>query len=152
MSIGFWARYVGRSTMIAALCLPQTAWAQNTAPDEQLDTILAPASDRAPLVGCAALFRAFRLYAGEDTEVGQSATEREQDMIVFATLVWQASENLSMDDALAAIIPILADATELYLDRFVENNETTGSVFGDNLEGRVTFCNALRDELVESVQ
>lgn len=135
-----------------AICAPDTAIAQPLLFEDRLETALAPAGDNASLIGCIALFRAFRLYAGDETEVGQTAALRENDLAVFATLVWQTEQNLGMDEAVLAILPLIETATELYLDRFVDNYETTGRVFDDNLDQRLAFCGILRDRLMESMQ
>ncbi|GAA5067314.1 hypothetical protein N0B44_02925 [Roseibacterium beibuensis] len=141
---------------LCALCLalPATAQEMSEAPaapegfDEAMGAALAAAGAGETLVQCTALFRAFRLYAGEQTEVGRMAAERETDMAVFSVLVWQdETGSEDMEAAFEVVVPWVDAATELYLDRMTANQAEGGTVFDANLEGNLGFCNALRDRL-----
>ncbi len=137
---------------LLSLALGSAALAQTDAFEAEMEALLTPAEDRASLLRCAALFRAFRLYAGEDTELGQAAQEREQDVVVFTTMIWQSDEGLEMEAAMDQIVPLITDATELFITRMVENSETGGTVFDPELEDEVGYCNALRNTLMEALE
>ncbi|AHM05682.1 hypothetical protein roselon_03424 [Roseibacterium elongatum DSM 19469] len=141
---------------LCAVFLAGPVTAQNmsvppTAPDgfeTAMEAALAEAGTGAQLVRCTALFRAFRLYAGDETDLGRMAAERETDMAVFSVMVWQDDTGSDdMDAAFATVVPWVTEATELYLDRMVDNQAALGTVFDPDLEANLGFCNALRDRL-----
>jgi hypothetical protein len=107
------------------------------------------AGEAAPLVRCAGLFRAFRVVAGEDSEAGATAAEYETDLAVTASVVWQqATGAAEARAAFDAIVPMVAGAAELFLDRMAANRADGGSVFDDALDTELAYCDALRDGIV----
>jgi hypothetical protein len=104
----------------------------------------------ASLLRCSALFRAFHVYAGPGTEVGETAAARETDMAVTAVVVWQNETGTDdLDIAFDAVVPVVTAATELYLDRMVENSETGDSVFDPALEAELAYCTALHARIMD---
>lgn len=117
--------------------------------EDAMSAILAEAGMAHGLIRCAALFRAFRVYAGDLSEIGEMAAERETDMGVFSVIVWQNENGIEdNEEAFAAIVPIVEGATELFFGRMIENQRATGTVFDTDLEGNLGYCNALRDQLL----
>lgn len=110
----------------------------------RMDATLAPAGDVAPFLRCAGLFRAFRLLAGEDTETGADALDREVDLAVLASLLREAETGAGRDAVMAEIVPLIAGAAELYLDRMVANDAATGRVLDDGLAGSLAVCAELQ--------
>lgn len=139
---------------ILALCVAAApALAQPAGFEDRIGAALAGSGENAGLMRCAGLFRAFRLYAGDDSELGATAAEREGDFAVFAAISWQdETDNDDIDAALAFVVPYIDAGTDLYLERMIENHRATDTVFDDDLEESIAFCNALRVRLLESVE
>lgn len=117
---------------------------------ESMERALAEAGSAAPLLRCTAFFRAFRLYAGEESEVGATALEHETDLAAAAVVVWQdeiGAENLNA--AFETIVPVVGEATELFLARMADNQEERGIVFDDALEAELTYCDTLHAGVAE---
>jgi hypothetical protein len=133
------------------LALASGAVAQSDTFDAELETALAPAEDRAELISCLALFRSFRVYFGADTEAGAEAGAREVDMTVLSSVIWQGATGATLDEAMAAILPLADAATELYTARFEANHDETGDLFDAGLTGRLASCDTLRAHLVEAL-
>jgi hypothetical protein len=135
----------------ALFALPSTARAQESGGDlfdRAMNAALFQAGEAAPLMRCAAVFRAFRVYAGDTSEIGATAAERETDLAVTAVVVWQnETATADLQAAFAAIVPMVTDATDLFLARMVENHDDTGAVFDDALETELAYCNALHAEI-----
>ncbi|MCU4652899.1 hypothetical protein N8I71_08650 [Roseibacterium sp. SDUM158016] len=104
----------------------------------------------ASLLRCTAVFRAFHLYAGTDTQVGATAAERETDMAVSGVVVWQDETGTDdLDAAFETVVPMVTAATELYLDRMVANAEAGDSVFDPDLEAELSYCSALHERIMD---
>jgi hypothetical protein len=124
--------------------------AETDAFGQAMERVLADAGEAAPLLRCTALFRAFRLYAGADSEVGGIAAEHETDLATTAAVVWQDETGTSdLARAFEAIVPMMAEATELFLARMAENAEPEGNVLDPALEADLAWCDALHGEIVE---
>jgi hypothetical protein len=128
-----------------------TAAAQTDAFDTELAETLSEAGERAELVSCLALFRAFRLYFGAETEAGSEAGAREVDMTVVTAVIWQGATSTTLDEAMAEIVPLADTATELYTTRFEANHEQTGDLFDADLSDRLGTCDTLRTQLLEAL-
>lgn len=114
----------------------------------QMEEVLAPAGSAASILRCTALFRAFRLYAGEGGEIGATAAQHETDLAVVAVVVWQ--EEMGEPETSAAfevVVPVVTQATELYLARMIENQEEREIIFDPALESELTYCDTLHAEL-----
>jgi hypothetical protein len=116
--------------------------------DGAMEATLAEAGAATPLLRCTALFRAFRLYAGEQSEIGRTAAEHETGLAVAGVVIWQDETGTGdLDAAFAAIVPMVGAATDLYLARMAGNQEARGIVFDDTLEEELAACDALHDEI-----
>lgn len=117
---------------------------------QAMDSVLAEAGEATPLLRCTALFRAFRLYAGADSEIGGIAAEHETDLATTAAVVWQDETGTpDLARAFEAIVPMMAEATELYLARMAENAEPEGNVLDPALEADLARCDALHGGIAE---
>jgi hypothetical protein len=112
-----------------------------------MDEVLAPGGGAAPMLRCAGLFRAFRLLVGDDTELGAEALEGEVDLAVAAGLMRETETGAEAAAALEEIVPVIAAAAELYLDRMVANEAAAGSVMDDGLDETLSACSELRSAL-----
>jgi hypothetical protein len=153
-----------RSTPAVTLCavtiLAATAplQAQTDAPageatafSEAMDAALADGGSASSLLRCTALFRAFRLYAGEGTEVGMTAAEHETGLAVAAVVVWQDDTGTEdLEEAFEIIVPMVSEATDLFLARMSDNMDADDRVFDDALEAELTYCDTLHDEIAEA--
>ena len=137
------------ATLVAALCLAAPpAAAQTGSFDTDMATALAGSGTATPLIRCTALFRAFRLLAGEGTELASAAAARETELAVASVSIWQANTGSGdLDAAFDAIVPIIGAATGLYLDRMRANQVAGGSVFDADLEPELAYCGALHDRI-----
>ena len=145
-------RWTGGAVIALSLLCGKPAPAQSDAFGARMADALAPAGDRASLLRFTALFRAFRLYAGDDTEVGAIAANREGDLAVIAAIIWQGAENTDMNGAIAAIVPLIDTATDLFVDRFIANDATTGNIFDSGLDAELAYCGTLGDGLMEAFE
>ncbi len=130
-----------------ALALALPAAAQPAGFSEAMDEVLAPGGGAAPMLRCAGLFRAFRLLVGDDTELGAEALEGEVDLAVAAGLMRETETGAEAAAALEEIVPVIAAAAELYLDRMVANEAAAGSVMDDGLDETLSACAELRGAL-----
>jgi len=139
------------AALFALWVFGHAAFAQSGDLDTALEAVLDPAEERAELISCLALFRGFRLYFGADTQAGAEAGAREVDMTVISAVVWQGATDATLDDAMAAIVPLSEAATDLYTAQFEANHAETGDLFDASLTDRLASCDALRAELVEAL-
>jgi hypothetical protein len=115
-----------------------------------MEEALSGTGNAAGLLRCTAVFRAFHVYAGPGTEVGETAAARETDMAVTAVVIWQSETGTEdLDSAFDAVVPMVTAATELYLDRMVDNAETGDSVFDPAIEADLAYCNALHGRIMD---
>lgn len=144
--------------LVAALALTGSAFAQS-ALDDPLQTaspafeaamseVLDGAGEGAHLLRCAGAFQAFVVYAGDGSELAELATERETDFAIFAGLIWRAETGGTDAESFEAIVPYIAGAADLYVQRMIDNHTANGSVFDDGLEARIGFCNLLHTRLM----
>jgi hypothetical protein len=113
---------------------------------QAMESVLAEAGEARPLLRCTALYRAFRLYAGADSEIGATAAERETDLATTAAVIWQDETGTrDLSRAFEAIVPMMAEATELFLARMVDNAGPEGNVLDPALEADLAYCDALHD-------
>lgn len=143
-------RALGAALALCAATL--AAPAQTDTFEDAMAQALSDAGAAQSLIRCTALFRAFRLYAGDDTELGATAALRETDLAVTGVVIWQRDPERDggIDDleaAFDAIVPMVGDATELYLARMRGNHEAGGSIFDDGLDSELTYCNTLHREI-----
>jgi hypothetical protein len=140
-----------RLTLCAAALLVPTANpvpAQSDPFETAIETALAEAGVAAPILRCTAIFRAFRIYAGEDTDLGATAAEREGTMAAAGVIIWQNDTGTEdLEAAFEAIVPMIGAGTELYLRRMSANQETEGTVFDLDLETDLTYCVTLYQEI-----
>lgn len=131
------------------LCLaPAASHAQTDPFDTAMEEALSDAGTASSLIRCTSLFRAFRIYAGEDTQVGATAAMRETDLAVASVVIWQNETGESeLEAAFAVIVPMVGAATDLYLARMGDNQDALGTVFDDALETELTFCGTLHGEI-----
>ncbi|MCT4683274.1 MAG: hypothetical protein N4A39_06040 [Roseicyclus sp.] len=111
---------------------------------EAMDEVLAPTGAAAPLLRCAGLYRAFRLLAGEATEVGAEALEGEVALAFAAAARRESDTGASPAAAMDQIAPVIAAVGQLYLDRMGAARAATGSVMDDGLEATLFACAELR--------
>jgi hypothetical protein len=144
-------RDAGAGLLVLALGLtPGMALAQTDPFEAAMEEALTDAGTAGSLIRCTSLFRAFRLYAGEGTQVGATAAARETDLAVASVVIWQNDMGVTeLDTAFEAIVPMVGDATDLYLARMSANRDAIDSVFDDTLETELTFCGTLHDEIAE---
>lgn len=135
--------------LLLALLSAPAALAQPAGFSDRMDEALAPVGDLAPFLRCTGVFQAFRLLAGEDTEVGAAALEREVDMALLSSLLRQRETDAGQDAVMEEIAPLIAAAAQLYLDRMVANENATGSVMDDGLAGTLQACASLRQDLTD---
>lgn len=150
-------RAAALAAALAVAGLPAVSPAQDTAPgtpfDAAMDAALVDAGNAASLLRCTGLFRAFRVFAGEDTELGRNAAERETDLAVTAVVVWQAETGTEETQAaFDVIVPMVTGATDLYLARMSETREAAGTVFDATLETELTFCDTLHGEIAARME
>lgn len=113
-----------------------------------MDAALFNAGSSAPLLRCTGLFRAFRLYAGDATELGRGAALRETDLAVAAVVVWQSETGTAeTQSAFDVIVPMVTDATDLYLARMAENQDADGTIFDEDLDIELAYCDTLHSEI-----
>lgn len=141
-----------RASVLAVAAVVALAAPMSAQTDTAFETAMAEALDgagqAASLLRCTALFRAFRLYAGDETELGATAASRETDLAVAGVVIWQNETGAGdLDTAFATIVPIVGDATDLFLARMVANQEDAGSVFDPGLEPELAFCDTLHGEI-----
>lgn len=116
--------------------------------DRAMDAALFNAGSTASLLRCTGLFRAFRVYAGAASDVGREAALRETDLAVAAVVIWQAETGTrETEAAFEVIVPMVTDATDLFLARLSSNLDETGAVFDAALETELAYCNALHGEI-----
>ncbi len=153
-----------RSARAKGLCaalsvsLATAAPAQPDAPEGEtqafaaaMQAALAEGGSASLLLRCTALFRAFRLYAGEGTEIAATAAEHETGLAVAAVVVWQDETGTEdLETAFEAIVPMVTDATDLFLARMSDNQDAAGRVFDDALEAELTYCDTLHDEIAQA--
>jgi hypothetical protein len=109
-----------------------------------MEAALTEAGRAASLLRCTALFRAFRLYAGESSEIGATAAARETDLAVAGVVIWQdETGETELDTALETIVPMVGAATDLFLARMSGNLDAGESVFDAGIETELVYCNAL---------
>lgn len=138
--------------VLGAALSTTAAMAQPEGFTERMDTALTPAGDLAPFLRCTGLYQAFRLLAGEDTEVGAEALEGEVDMAVVSSVLRQRETGASQEAVMQEITPLIAAAARLYLDRMVANDDATGSVMDDGLSDTLAACASLRQDYMGSTE
>jgi hypothetical protein len=136
--------------LVAALAAPFSApvsapvAAQPAGVAEAMDEVLAPTGAAAPMLRCAGLYRAFRLLAGEETGVGAEALEGEVALALAAAARRESDTGASPAAAMAEIAPVIAAASQLYLDRMGAARAATGNAMEDGLEATLFACAELR--------
>lgn len=139
-------RALGAALLLCAA--PLAAPAETDPFETEMAEALSGAGAAEPLIRCTALFRAFRLYAGEDTELGATAAARETDLAVTGVVIWQRDGRIAdLEAAFGAIVPMVGAGTELYLARMRANHAAGGGVMDDGLDTELTYCNTLHREI-----
>jgi hypothetical protein len=124
----------------------QAAAAQPASFAEAMHEALAEGGAATPWLRCAGLFRAFRLLAGRETELGAQALEAELDLAVVSAVLREDETGAAPGTAMEEIVPLIGAAAELYLDRMVDNEAGAASVMDDGLRASLEVCATLRAE------
>jgi len=134
---------------LAVLSEPSLAQT-DTAFETEMREALDEAGTAGSLIRCTSLFRAFRLYAGDESEIGTTAAARETDLAVASVVIWQnETDTDDLETAFEAIVPMVGTATDLFVARMGANQDAQGSVFDAGIETELTFCNTLHSEMAE---
>ena len=134
--------------IIGLILTTPPALAQTDAFESAMEDTLSDAGNAGSLIRCTALFRAFRIYAGEDTLVGATSAMRETDLAVTSVVIWQSDKGeTDLDTAFEAIVPMVGAATDLFLGRMGANRDAGDSVFDDGIETELAYCSTLHDEI-----
>lgn len=135
-------------TLVGLCIAPIPALSQSDPFETAMQDALAEAGLAASLIRCTSLYRAFRIYAGEETDLGAAAAERETALAAASVVIWQSDTGSEdVEAAFGTIVPMVGDATILFLARMNENREADASVFDPGLETELAYCGTLHDEI-----
>jgi hypothetical protein len=137
---------------LALILIAGPALAQEDGFTARMDRALAPAGETAPFLRCSGFFRAFRVFAGPETDLGQVALQRELDLAVLSTILRQRETDADQAEVMAEIAPLIEAVAALYTDRIVANDAETGAVMDDGLLATLEVCSDLRERGLNAME